>query len=239
MMSRYYVFAGILALLLAPPAAATVYETNSTYPDIQITLTVSGFACVAEDVLDSLGAGGGWNDEEDTDPDLRGPGSDNGLAGGRFQGDSPSDGSAGGSPLWLNPQAATSGSNDPLDSWFTISLMGNAGGGSCVFYPNPLSFPLTGSSLAGMRPTSVTSFDQTTILFHFHISYYLASSGRVTLAIYDMERQRVRTLMSGPQETGWHHLIWDGTNAAGRKVPPGLYVCHLVNHQATAGRAAP
>jgi len=48
-------------------------------------------------------------------------------------------------------------------------------------------------------------------------------SARVSWALHDMLGRRVRTLASVLQGPGRYRLHWDGTDAAGSRVPPGVY----------------
>jgi len=54
------------------------------------------------------------------------------------------------------------------------------------------------------------------------------------LAVYDATGRRVRDLAAAARGEGPHTLIWDGRDAAGRRVPSGLYWVRL-----RAGDAAP
>jgi len=54
------------------------------------------------------------------------------------------------------------------------------------------------------------------------ITYYLPYSDMVTIAIYNMQGQKLRTLYSGYQEHGRHRLNWDATNLAS-----GIYIYRL------------
>lgn len=49
----------------------------------------------------------------------------------------------------------------------------------------------------------------------------------VTLAIYNVLGQRVRTLVQGMLPTGQHEVIWDATDDAGRPAASGLYLYRL------------
>jgi len=66
------------------------------------------------------------------------------------------------------------------------------------------------------------------------ISYYLARPGHVTLAVYNSQGQRVKTLDDGYRSAGGHHTEWDGTNELGQPVASGTYFCaletELANH---------
>lgn len=60
-----------------------------------------------------------------------------------------------------------------------------------------------------------------------NIAYHLAERGPVTLAVYTVTGQRVRTLVDGDREAGRHHVRWNGLSDAGRPVASGVYVYHV------------
>ena len=60
-----------------------------------------------------------------------------------------------------------------------------------------------------------------------NIKYALPVESRVTMEIYDLLGQRVRTLISGAQTAGYHVAEWDGTNDAGGNLPSGVYFLRL------------
>lgn len=56
------------------------------------------------------------------------------------------------------------------------------------------------------------------------LRYSLGRGGRVSLAIHDIAGRTVRTLASADwQEAGPHQLAWDGRDASGARVRPGVY----------------
>ena len=59
------------------------------------------------------------------------------------------------------------------------------------------------------------------------IQYQLPEDGRVSLVIYNMMGQKVRTLLSGEKEAGYHQVVWDGCDDRGMKVSSGIYVYHI------------
>ena len=59
------------------------------------------------------------------------------------------------------------------------------------------------------------------------IHYALARSGAAELAIYDVDGQRIRTLVDGVREIGEHSAVWDGRDNAGQEVASGVYFCRL------------
>jgi len=70
------------------------------------------------------------------------------------------------------------------------------------------------------------------------IRYELPVSSLVTLEIYNLMGQKVRTLIAQRQQSGSHQAQWDGTDDAGQVVPSGIYVYRLssrdwsINHKA-------
>ncbi len=59
------------------------------------------------------------------------------------------------------------------------------------------------------------------------ISYQLAAAGRVTIALYNVAGQKIRTLADRDQAPGRYTLRWDGKDDGGRAVAAGIYVCRL------------
>ncbi len=62
-------------------------------------------------------------------------------------------------------------------------------------------------------------------------TYTLKESSPVTLAIYNLKGQLVKTLVHTTGTAGEHQLVWDGTDRQGRPLPNGIYFCRL-----TAGK---
>jgi hypothetical protein len=59
------------------------------------------------------------------------------------------------------------------------------------------------------------------------IAFSMASPGRVSLEIYNVEGRLVRTLVDGYVEAGPHTIAWDGTDSSGSRVARGIYFCHM------------
>ncbi len=77
--------------------------------------------------------------------------------------------------------------------------------------------------LARLDPLSVApnpSLGATELSFSLSAN---AASSPVRLAVVDVSGRLVRTLVDGRIEAGRHQLSWDGTDAAGRPVPSGIY----------------
>ncbi|MFA6110675.1 MAG: FlgD immunoglobulin-like domain containing protein [Candidatus Latescibacterota bacterium] len=62
------------------------------------------------------------------------------------------------------------------------------------------------------------------------LSYVLsqfADQVKVQLDLLDLAGHRVARLVDGEQAPGGFQLFWDGTDASGSRVPPGVYLCRL------------
>jgi hypothetical protein len=68
------------------------------------------------------------------------------------------------------------------------------------------------------------------------IRYALAKTGDVTLEIYNMLGQKVRTLFSGTRATGEYEAQWDGTADNGSHVASGVYFYRLRSGEFNAVR---
>ncbi|HWR84222.1 MAG TPA: S8 family serine peptidase [Candidatus Deferrimicrobium sp.] len=68
------------------------------------------------------------------------------------------------------------------------------------------------------------------------ISFQLTEADDVTLDVYNLLGQRVRTLVSERLPAGSHAVVWDGTNDDGEKVATGVYLYRLVTTAGTRTR---
>jgi flagellar hook assembly protein FlgD len=59
------------------------------------------------------------------------------------------------------------------------------------------------------------------------IRFSLPSPSHVALAVFDPAGHRVRTLVGTERPAGLHSVIWDGTNAHGKRMPAGVYFYRL------------
>jgi flagellar hook assembly protein FlgD len=55
------------------------------------------------------------------------------------------------------------------------------------------------------------------------IEYDLPQSGQVTIEVFNLLGQRVRTLVHEYQQAGYRSALWDGRNEAGGDVASGVY----------------
>jgi len=56
------------------------------------------------------------------------------------------------------------------------------------------------------------------------IGYHLPRDGYVTIEIYNVIGQRVRILVDGVKEAGFHEVVWDGRDEYGKIVSSGMYI---------------
>ena len=82
-----------------------------------------------------------------------------------------------------------------------------------------------------LRGNAPNPFDTRTTL-----SYVLATDQTVTLTIYNVLGQRVRTLVEKKQDRGLHRVSWDGTNQYGRPAGSGVYFYRIEGDDFTATR---
>ncbi|MBK6732526.1 MAG: hypothetical protein IPG61_00200 [bacterium] len=52
----------------------------------------------------------------------------------------------------------------------------------------------------------------------------MAERGELTVDIYDVLGRRVRSLHQGTIAAGWHLMVWDGRDDAGRGQASGVYL---------------
>jgi hypothetical protein len=60
------------------------------------------------------------------------------------------------------------------------------------------------------------------------IEYSIADDSPVSMAIYNINGQLIRTLVREFQRNGTYSVIWDGKNSDGRSVESGVYFCRIV-----------
>lgn len=59
------------------------------------------------------------------------------------------------------------------------------------------------------------------------IDFGVPSAGMVTIEIFDVRGAKVATLADDEEPAGYHHLVWNGTDAGGRPVVRGVYFCRI------------
>ncbi len=60
-----------------------------------------------------------------------------------------------------------------------------------------------------------------------NIIFSLPQPGAAALVVFDVSGRRVRSLVNGPQESGFHVVAFDGRNDAGSPLPSGIYFYRL------------
>ena len=60
-----------------------------------------------------------------------------------------------------------------------------------------------------------------------HIRWKIGESGPVTLKVYSVSAQMVRTLIDGSQQAGSYSVWWDGRDDSGLSVGTGIYMYRL------------
>lgn len=68
------------------------------------------------------------------------------------------------------------------------------------------------------------------------IRFALPEAGPVTLAVFNSMGQRVRTLVSGERNSGWHDVVWDATDDHGTRLASGVYLYVIKAGSFTAQR---
>ncbi len=69
-----------------------------------------------------------------------------------------------------------------------------------------------------------------------NIRLALPATAEVRLDLYNLLGRRVRTLVDGPLETGYHTLAWDGTDQNGGRVASGIYFYRMTTAYFTQSR---
>lgn len=62
---------------------------------------------------------------------------------------------------------------------------------------------------------------------HTQIKFELPQPGYVSLKIYNMLGQEIKTLVNQTMDAGYHQVAWNGQNASGHVMPSGFYIYRL------------
>jgi len=68
------------------------------------------------------------------------------------------------------------------------------------------------------------------------LRYALPVEEWVTVSIYNTMGQRIRRLVEGEQQVGYHRVVWDGRDDTGQCVASGLYLCRMISGDFSASR---
>jgi hypothetical protein len=81
-------------------------------------------------------------------------------------------------------------------------------------FPNPFLSGAKSPALGGRNPETV-------------IEYQLPKASEVEISIFNLQGQKVATLVRGQQTAGAHKIIWNGADEFGRRVASGVYLYQL------------
>ncbi len=143
---------------------------------------------------------------------------------------------------WLQPEilAGEVDAGQTLDLAVTMDAAGLSDGlheGILVISSNggaaqmvPVSLTVSGATPVAELPTAVALLGNHPNPFNPQttISFSLPTNQDVTLRIYSARGRLVHSLLSGPQQAGLHHAVWDGHDDQGRGVASGVYFYRLV-----------
>jgi hypothetical protein len=59
------------------------------------------------------------------------------------------------------------------------------------------------------------------------IQYKIAKEGYSSIEIFNTLGKKIRTLKEGSDSQGTHSIVWDGNDADGNRLLPGIYICTL------------
>ncbi|MBL7138772.1 MAG: Omp28-related outer membrane protein [Bacteroidales bacterium] len=68
------------------------------------------------------------------------------------------------------------------------------------------------------------------------IEYAVAKPVTVVIEVYDVNGQKVKTLVDAPYQAGIYKVTWNGTNDAGQQLPGGIYLYRLKTPDVTLTR---
>jgi hypothetical protein len=91
-------------------------------------------------------------------------------------------------------------------------------------FPNPFLSGAKSPALGGRNPETV-------------IEYQLPRASEVEISIFNLQGQKVATLVKGHQTAGAHKIIWNGTEESGQRVASGVYLYQLKAADPASGGA--
>jgi len=59
------------------------------------------------------------------------------------------------------------------------------------------------------------------------INYFVPTEKFTEISIYNMMGQKIKTIVSGVQNDGYHTVLWDGTNRDGNEMPSAVYFVRM------------
>jgi hypothetical protein len=115
-----------------------------------------------------------------------------------------------------------------------LDVNGNEGG-----YSNEVEVIVTGIEEIGAGVPAVCALSQShpnPFKTETAIHYQLSQPGAVTIAIYNVSGQRMKTLINDNMDAGYHVVHWDGRSQDGQRVGNGVYFCQMVSGEYTSVR---
>jgi hypothetical protein len=132
----------------------------------------------------------------------------------------------GGATMVSGPSCAQFGYDSVITAWCDRRPYGDYTGRD--LYAQLIRGDVTGVEDDAVSPIMLTAnnfpnpFNPSTT-----ITYSLSRGGEVSLSIYDMRGQRVKTLVAGKQEAGNHDVVWEGDDDHHRQLGSGVYLYRL------------
>lgn len=114
--------------------------------------------------------------------------------------------------------AYISSSSDLSRAYFDRRNWTGVEGGPLEPLGDPVSFKLL--------PNAPNPFNQIT-----NINYQLTKPGKVSLKVYNIAGQCLRTLVNEDKKTGSYEVRWDGRDESGRRVSNGVYLYRLATEE--------
>lgn len=90
------------------------------------------------------------------------------------------------------------------------------------WFPHTTSVPAAGPAVQQLRGNEPNPFTPLTT-----IRFDLATPGETTLDVFDLNGRMVSRLVNGPLTAGPHSVVWNGTDGAGHRMSPGVYLYRL------------
>jgi len=184
----------------------TATNNNKSFPGVEATVyqkfTGDGYIIEARITLDSLAMNNHFEVVDGAMMPMQINGNDldpdNGDEGRTLQANW---GTAGGHQAWLRPGA-----------WGFLEVLGGPSSIDKAVVELPKTFELLNNYPNPFNPIT-------------NIRFQLPKTAEVTVIIFDILGNKVRSLESGRREAGVHTIQWDGTNDTGQKVTSGIYFC--------------
>ncbi len=101
-------------------------------------------------------------------------------------------------------------------------------------YSNEVEVVVTGIKEAGTGVPAVYALSQNypnPFKTETAIHYQLPEPNVVTIAIYNVSGQRIKTLVNEPRDAGYYTVYWDGRSQDSERVSNGVYFCRMVTGQ--------